>query len=146
MELPDELYERIETLSEEGNDLLDGGNPAKACEVWREAYALLPTPRTDWEAATWLSASIGDACYQMQDYPAARDALMDALNTTDGLNNPFVYYMLGKALRQLGDEKAINYLLRAYMLDGEDIFDSDEEEGPECLRILQDEGLARSDV
>jgi hypothetical protein len=145
MELPDELYERIEALSVRGNDLLDSGDPAGARDVWREAYALLPAPRNDWEAAAWLLASIGEACYQLDDYMAAKDALMDALNTQDGLSNPFVYYMMGKVLRKLDDEQAIQYLLRAYMLDGDEIFDSDDEEGPECLRILQDEGLVPPD-
>jgi len=141
MELPDDIYTRIEHLSEQGNLKLDDGNFEGALVSWREALALLPEPKQNWEAAVWLYASIGDASYQSGDYAAAKDAMFDALNCPAGIENPFVHYMLGKALLHMEDERALEYLLRAYMLDGEEIFDSDEEEGPDALRALQDKGL-----
>lgn len=49
--------------------------------------------------------------------------------------------MLGKALVRLNDVGAVDELLRAYMLDGVDIFDSDEDEGPDSLQLLEDQGL-----
>lgn len=141
MELPDELYAQVETLSEQGNDLLDEDNAAAALAAWRQAYALLPEPRHQWEAALWLNASMAEAHYELGDYPATCDAMRDALNTPGGNENPYVHYMLGKALLRLQDEKAVDSLLSAYMLDGVDIFDSDEEEGLDVLQVLQDKGL-----
>lgn len=141
MELPDELYTQIEALSEDGNDMLDDDDAAGALAAWREAYELLPEPRHQWEAALWLHASMAEAHYELGDFAATCDAMRDALNTPGGNENPYVHYMLGKALLRLQDEKAVESLLKAYMLDGTDIFDSDEEEGVDALQILQDRGL-----
>lgn len=143
-ELPDDIYEQIEALSEEGNDLSDDDDPAGAEAVWRQAMDLLPEPRVDWEAYTWLSASIGEACYQQGKIDDAVQSFFDALNGPGGQDNPFVHYMLGKSLlKQDQPDRAIDELLRAYMLDGVDIFDSDEAEGPDMLQMLQDRGLVQ---
>src|SRR3546814_11118011 len=82
-ELPDELYEQIENLSEAGNECSDEDDFEGAIENWRQALALLPEPQQDWEAATWLYASLGDAYYQSADYGMAKDALFTALNCPD---------------------------------------------------------------
>lgn len=66
---------------------------------------------------------------------------INALNCPDGQGNAFIHYMLGKALVLLNDAGAVDELLRAYMLDGVDIFDSDEDEGPDSLQLLEDKGL-----
>ena len=140
-ELPDDIYEQIETLSDAGNDCIDDGDFDGAIENWRQALGLLPEPASQWEAATWLYASLGDAYYQSANYEMAKDALYSALNGHDAQANPFIHYMLGKTLLRLDDDRAIDSLLRAYMLDGVDIFDSDEDEGPDCLQMLEDRGL-----
>src|SRR3546814_894932 len=103
-ELPDELYEQIESLSEAGNDCSDEGDFEGAIENWRQALALLPEPQLDWEAATWLYASLGDAYYQSSEFEMAKDALFTALNCPDGQDNPFIHYMLGKSLLRLNEE------------------------------------------
>ncbi len=141
MELPDELYEQIENLSEAGNNCSDEGDYSGAIEQWLQALALIPHPQQDWEAATWLHASLGEAYYQSGDYGMAKDALLNALNCPDGQGNAFIHYMLGKTLVRLNDAGAVDELLRAYMLDGVDIFDSDEDEGPDSLQLLEDKGL-----
>lgn len=142
-ELPDDIYEEVEALAEEGNSLSDDGDDAGAEAVWRQALDLLPEPRTEWEAHTWLCASIGEACYLQGRHADAKAMFFDALNGPGGVDNPFVHYMLGKALFHEGDlERAADELLRAYMLDSVEIFDGDEEEGADMLQILQDRGLA----
>lgn len=141
MEIPDELYARIENLSEQGNDSIDAGEPGAALLAWRQAYELLPEPRAQWEAALWLRASMAEAHYLLGDFAAARDTMREALETPGGGENPYVHYMLGKAMLKLGDEKAVDALMAAYRLEGSDIFDNDEEEGVEVLQVLQDKGL-----
>ena len=142
MELPDELYEQIEDLSGQGNDLCDDDNFRGAIDVWQSALALLPEPKNQWEAALWLHASIGDAYYQEDEFENARNSFFDAMNCPDGQDNPFVYYMLGKTLLRLEqEEEAVQYLLRAYMLEGVDIFDADEDEGPDAFALLEQHGL-----
>ena len=88
MELPDDIYAQIETLSEQGNDMMDEDNPAGALAAWQQAWGLLPEPRQQWEAALWLQASMAEAHYQLEDFPAACEAMRDALNTPRGNQNP----------------------------------------------------------
>ena len=140
MELPDSVYDEIERLSEKGNAFLDGGKCEAAIGEWEEALSLVPEPRSDWEAATWLYSSIGDAYFQKGDYCKAKESFFDALNCPDGVNSPFIHYMLGKSLIKLNDENGIPSLLKAYLLDGLEIFELDEE-GGEYLNLLEKRNL-----
>ncbi|HXL33219.1 MAG TPA: hypothetical protein VN968_28545 [Bradyrhizobium sp.] len=64
-----------------------------------------------------------------------------ALNCPDASENPFIVYRLGQSQTRLGNvDKGVEYLLRAYMLDGEDIFSSDQN-GEEFLAILRSRKL-----
>ena len=46
----------------------------------------------------------------------------------EGYGNPFVMLRLGECCLEIGDEKnAIEYLLRAYMFEGREIFEPDED-------------------
>lgn len=141
MELAPEIFQKVTNLSEEGNELLEAHDSHPAILKWTQALALLPDPKSDWEAAMWLYASIGDAHYQAGEFSAASQALFDALNCPDGASNPFVHYRLGQSQMRLGNEKVgIDHLLQAYMLDGREIFDA-ENGGEEFLSILQQKGL-----
>jgi tetratricopeptide (TPR) repeat protein len=125
-ELDDAVYHQITYLSERGNTLMDEGAPARAAEMFERALDLLPEPKTDWEAATWLNASLGDALFAQQQFAGARDRFLDALNCPDGPTNPFVQLRLGECCHELGDAaRAKQHLLRAYMLDGPQIFASE---------------------
>jgi tetratricopeptide (TPR) repeat protein len=123
MELEDGLYTRIQALSQQGNAYMEAGEWPKAVRVFQEALALLPPPPHQWEAATWLYASIGDAYYMHHDYANAQQALWEALNGPEGLANPFIHLRLGEVCYELGDhERAKDSLLRAYILEGPQIF------------------------
>ncbi len=141
MELPDDIYEQIETLSEAGNEASEEGDHDGAIAHWRQALALLPEPVREWEAYEWLQASIGDSYYQMGDFEQARENFFEALSSHEAQENAFAHYMLGKTFWRLEDERAVESLLKAYMLEGVEIFDTDEPEGPEVLRLLEERGL-----
>jgi hypothetical protein len=147
MDLPDNIYDQVEELSAAGNDLYDQSEYPAAVGKWTAALELLPEPKSDWQAFTWLSASIGDAHYQNDNLDGARQALFDALNGPGGVDNPFVHYRLGQSEIRLGNEdNGIRHLLKAYMLDGERIFSNDED-GAAYLQKLADRGLvAKADT
>lgn len=139
--LPDALHQRIEVLSEQGNQHFDAGRQAAAISAWQAALELLPPRAVQWEAWTWLQTAIGDAYFQLGNFAAARAALLDALNGPGAQENPFVHYRLGQASSRLGQEAdAREHLLRAYMLDGEDIFHA-EPGGEGWLGLLRQAGL-----
>ena len=80
MELPEKLYEKIETLSEEGNIFFDDDCFEAAIDKWMQALDYVPSPKSDWEATYWLCTSIGDAHYQLSRFGLAREFFFDALN------------------------------------------------------------------
>jgi len=143
MQLTDKIYSAIESLSKEGNDLMDDDKYEEAITKWTQALNLLPTPKAEWEAFMWLSASIGDAHYQQKRYALARNNFQDALNAPGGVENPFVHFRLGQCQLALGNtDPGVNSLLKAYMLDGEEIFLSDAG-GATYLKLLKDHNLIK---
>ncbi len=140
MELPVDIYEKVTELSEIGSKAFDSSAFMSAISSWEAAKKLLPEPQEDWEAYMWLSASIGDAYFHLEQIEFAKSSFFDALNNIEGQSNPFVHYRLGQCFYKQGDEqKAIQSFLKAYMLDGKDIFSG--KEGKKYLQLLQDKGL-----
>ena len=88
--------------------------------------ALVPEPKSDWEASVWIFTAIGDSYFYKKDYKKAADALFNAYNGPGATENPFINLRLGQSLFELDElGKAEDHLLRAYMLDGLKIFDSE---------------------
>ncbi|HEY9256467.1 hypothetical protein [Chitinophaga sp.] len=133
--LPDEVYKQIEVLSEEGNVLADEENYDAALAKFTEALALLPDPKHEWEASTWLNASIGDMLFLKADYAAAANSFFDALNGPDAQAIGFVQLRLGECLyEEKQEEQALEHLLRAYMLEGAEIFAEEDSKYLDFLR------------
>nr|WP_256873354.1 hypothetical protein [Pseudomonas taiwanensis] len=121
--------------------MMDDEHFDAAIEQWTQALDLLLEPKVAWEAYMWLSASIGDAQYQKMNYELACNSFLDALNAPGGVENPFVHFRLGQCQLILGNETlGVESLLKAYMLDGEDIFMA-EDDGVTFLKTLQDRKL-----
>jgi len=127
MTLPEPLYDEIVRLCEAGNSHCDNDDFEAALEAFRSAAALLPEPKTDWEAATWVYTAIGDALFFLDDYTQALEALQIAVVSPDGLGNPFIHLRLGQCHYELGNHtQAADDLTRAYMSEGAEIFQSDD--------------------
>ena len=95
---------------------------------YKEALDIIPEPKTSYETATWIFVSIGDLYFKNKQYDMARDYFFEAKNCPNGVSNPYVLFRLGQTLVETKDNnRAKEFLLRAYMLVGEDIFwDEDE--------------------
>lgn len=134
-ELPDDVYERIKALCADGDNLADADEFAAALARYWSAWDLLPEPRTQWNAATWILAAVGDANFLSGDYVAGRDFLATAMHCPEAIGNPFLHLRLGQCRYELGDlDRAADELARAYMGDGEDVF---EDEDPKYLAFLK---------
>jgi hypothetical protein len=59
-QLDDDVHERILALCETGGALAENEEYDATLSQYWKAWDLLPEPRTDWEAATWILAAIGD--------------------------------------------------------------------------------------
>ena len=126
-ELDKSIHERVTILSEEGDSLAEDEDYSAALKKYWEAYDLLPEPKTDWEAATWILAAIGDANFSGDDFVAGRDNLSLAMSCPDAIGNPFLHLRLGQCQFELAElDKAADELLRAYMGAGKEIFEEED--------------------
>src|SRR5215475_1516855 len=74
-ELADTIHAAIRRLCALGDSHAHTRRYPEALASYWAAWDLLPEPRTDWEAATWILAAVGDANFLSGDYAAGRDNL-----------------------------------------------------------------------
>ncbi len=125
--LDDETYVQLTRLSVEGNQLVDLSQYDQARKKFMTAVNLLPNPKNKWDAALWLYASIGDTYLFEEKFKEASENFYNALNCPDGQESAFVHLRLGQSFYELDyQKKAKEHLLKAYMLDGNEIFREEE--------------------
>ena len=128
MQLGKNYIEDIERICRAADDYVAEGNNDEAYRKYKEALDIIPEPKTAYETATWIFVSIGDLYFKTGRYDLAKDYFYEAKECPNGVSNPYVLFRLGQSLVETNDEKdAKEFLLRAYMLVGDDIFwDEDE--------------------
>lgn len=135
MELDDSIHDKITELCELGDTQAEDGDDRSALQSYRQAWDLLPKPKEEWEAATWILAAIGDAHFRLAEYREMISALQTAMKCPDGVGNPFLHLRLGEAHFEIGNrERAGDELTRAYMAAGRELF---EDEDPKYLDFLR---------
>lgn len=129
------IHEQIQALSAKGDAFAEEGRYGDAIEAYWTAWDLLPEPQTEWEAATWLLAAIGDTNFLGGDFTAGRDNLSTAMHCPGAIGNPFLHLRLGQCQFELGNEdRAADELARAYMSEGHEIF---EDQDPKYFAFLK---------
>lgn len=128
--ISDEVSEQIEALSEEGNDFFDDEDYEKAINVWKQALKLIPEPQNTFSESFWLDTSIGDAYFMEGDHTNSFKHFGNAKNNIaeNAYENAFIMLRIGQLFFELNDfDQAKEYLLRAYMFDGIEIFEGSKE-------------------
>lgn len=122
------LGEKLEALYEKGNQLEREERYEEALQAWQEGYALIPADsRLGLEATNRFLAAIGDVYFLRKGMYQEAYECFDAARGYGGYGNPFIMLRLGECCLELGNEKnAAEYLLRAWMMEGEEIFGPDE--------------------
>jgi hypothetical protein len=134
--LSDEVHQQITTLCATADDLAKDRKFPAALTLYWQAYDLLPELKTQWEAATWIFAAIGDANFLSGDYQAGRDNLTSAMHCPDAIGNPFIHMRLGQCQYELGNlDRAADELARAFLLEGAGLF---AEEDPKYVRFVKE--------
>ncbi len=129
-ELTPETKSKLDELAQRGNALEKEGRLEEAVQVWQEGLSLIPEPQQFYGETVWFLAAVGDVYFQKRMYREAHDCFDKARGNLsgEGYGNPFVMLRLGECCLEIGDEKnALEYLLRAYMFAGEEIFEPDED-------------------
>lgn len=141
MELDNQVYEEIVHLCKVGDAFVEQGQMNSAIESYTEALDLVPLPKNNWDTSTWIYTALGDTYFLNVDYQMAKSNLYNALNCPDGISNPFILMRLGESLFECGEiDKAKEYLLRAYLLEGYKIFFSEDDKYFELIKDMIEGG------
>jgi hypothetical protein len=125
IELADDVYARIEAQCRGGDDLADGEDLPTALYFYRYAWDLLPEPKSQWQAATWILAALGDANFLLGKFADGRDNLTLAMQCPDAIGNPFLHLRLGQCEYELGNmDRAADELALAHAIGGTSIFEN----------------------
>ncbi len=125
--LPKELSELIDGLCRKGDQFAGMEQYDDAIQKYGEAWDLLPDPKDQWPAATWILMSAGDAHFRLHEYADSANLLWDAIDYPDGDANPFLYLRLGQSLLELGQlSDAADALEEAFRLGGEELFEGED--------------------
>ena len=128
MELDERIYREICDLSQEGDQYLDDDNFELAEKKYLEALDLIPKPKTEWEASTWLYVALGEVYLFSSKYLEAISFFSEALKCPEGLGNPLINLRMGQCYYELGNYgSAKGYLLKAYMVEGKEIFEGEDD-------------------
>jgi len=128
MELPDELYSNICRECEAAGRLLDGSQFDLALEKLYDAIDLLPIPKEAWEAFTWIYGTIADVFFTQRDFAECDNWIRKimVLEAPGWNSNAFLQLRRGQCALELGDtKKARQWLIGAYMLEGDAIFEGE---------------------
>jgi hypothetical protein len=143
LEIPDDIHKNIQRLCAQGDANLEARDFPRAYENFMTALELVPEPKYDFEATTWILAALGDMYFFSNDFAQLRNVLTDAMHCPGAIGNPFLHLRLGQAQFELESfERAADELCRAYMGAGKDIFENDDPKYFEFLktRILPPQG------
>lgn len=134
-EIEENTYSRIQELCAEGDDLVEQGEIPSALKVYWQAFELMPEPKTDWDATTWILTAIGDANFLQDEFNKGIESLSLAMKCPGAIGNPFIHMRLGQCLFEVGNlDSAAEELVRAYALEGDEIFSNDDSKYLEFLK------------
>ena len=134
-ELSQDIKDKIDKLAIQANEMIEQDDFELAYEAVMKALELIPEPVSSYTEATWLFATLGDIFFLSEDFEQSLDAFSDAVNSADGLGNPFIHLRLGQCKFELAIlDDAADELIRAYMAEGFEIF---ENEDPKYLEFLK---------
>jgi tetratricopeptide (TPR) repeat protein len=147
-ELPDDLYNRIVSCLEKGDEAFENSLNTSAQEYYHLALEAIPEPKTDWEIALHVHTASGDNAFNMEDYESAIYHYSQALQCPDGLSNGYVWLGLGQSYFEIdATEKAKDALMSAYMLEGKEIFDEVDDRYIQVIEdFINDQSAEESDT
>ena len=123
MELNDQVYDRIVRLCNEGDTFVEKGKDDKAIESYIICSGFGSVTEDRLGNKYMDLYSIRRYLFLNREYEKAKSNLYNARNCPDGISNPFILLRLGESLFECGElDKAREYLLRAYILEGYKLF------------------------
>ena len=110
---------------------------------YNQAWKLVPDPKNDWEASTWILAVIADSCFHLGKFKSARSALDYDMTCPGAIGNPFLHLRRGQVLYEQNEpDAAADELMRAFMAEGYEVFENEDEKYLNFLASRADLGTA----
>jgi tetratricopeptide (TPR) repeat protein len=135
LELSEKLHEEIKEYCAHGDVLAEAGQFKEALGAYNSAWKLIPEPKNQWEAATWVLAAIADAAFLGGFLQSAKQAIEYGMTCPGAIGNPFMHLRFGQILLDSGEhDRSADELMRAYMGAGPEIFERDD---PKYLAFLK---------
>lgn len=128
LKLAEEIKIMLAKLAEEGHSAEMGGRYDEAVQLWQEALSFIPKPQQAYLETMWFASAIGDVYILKKIYPKALEYIEKAMHNWSGAGyeDPFLLRSMGEIYYEMGEEgHAVEYLKKAYWLEGEEIFEPD---------------------
>jgi tetratricopeptide (TPR) repeat protein len=133
--LTDATHAQIKDLCARGDEYAEEERWAEATAEYTQAWGLVPEPKHEYEATTWILAALGDVNFLRGAYAEAHESLSYAMHCPGALGNPFVHLRLGQSQLELGNkDRAADELARAHMGAGYEIF---QHEAPKYFAFIK---------
>ena len=144
--LDPEVTRSIRAICEHADMLVKMKEYSFAISKYFEALSLIPDPKREYKAATWIYTSIGETYWKLRDYHNAGAQFFNALTSVGGDQSARLNLRVGECLYECGDDTHYpEYLCKAYMLDGEHAFEEEDPKYFEAIRY-EVEGAPDDDV
>ena len=145
-ELSDAVHAEVLRLSSSGDEFASDGKYAEAIGQYERALELLPKPRHDWDAFTWLKVAIADAYFYEKRFDKVCDVMKEVmlLGPEENGANTFIQLRYGQALLEAGKEDlAADWLARAFLTKGRKLFMEDDRKYLDfiCSKLLPPAGF-----
>ncbi|NQX26997.1 tetratricopeptide repeat protein [Microbacteriaceae bacterium VKM Ac-2854] len=135
LELTDEVHEAIKEFCAEGDAHADAGEYTAAEQTYLKAWDLLPDPKEQWNAATWILVAIGDSLFLSGSFTRGVEVLTHAMHCPGAIGDPFIHLRLGQCQFEVGNlTRAADELARGFLQEGDELF---EEDDPKYLAFVK---------
>lgn len=125
-ELDDKIYKRVQKLCAKGDRLAKRKKYVRAQRYYSDALDLIPRPLVQWDATNWIVVAQMDAAFLNGDIDLARDLLDFLATLKENIGNAFFHLRYGQVLFLQGEhDRAADELIRAYGLEGPEMFGED---------------------
>ena len=93
----------------------------------QKVYELLPEPKSEWKAYSWLISSMADNNFEQDEYQTAFEKFEEVFNMNAESNeNAYLCLRRGQCALELEhDELAKQLLSRAFELEGKELFEDE---------------------
>lgn len=126
-DLEPELKQQVVELCEKGMEQADIERYEASNRTFNKVKALIPEPKQEWKAYSWLLASMADNYFELKQHAEALGLINEVIELDEQYrDNGYVRMRRGQCLCELeGDKAGIEDLKLAYSLGGDELFEDE---------------------